>query len=304
MPCGNVSATRTIVSPTGPSHALLKKALHCPPVVSFPAPMDRFRVAANIEPESCNDRPLRRTIAPLTIRPVIRRLFVMRSIIEIIFAGTIRTTIVRGAAYGALPFRICPHVRIDTTRGPAPDHVHPPSPCAYRLFPAPPAWLQPAQPATPPPLPVTPPAQPATRLPPPALPPPLPALPRSPQPSPRRPYQPASAPGPTPRSRAPPRQGTAERKPPTTRDLHGVSLSRESVWRLVASASSSSYAVDTRCHRQRDVAAMCRGSRPIRVRTCRFRPLPRPHCHQPTGVILWRRPMPAISGRPCAGGRP
>ena len=86
----------------------------------LPPPMDRLRVAANIEPESRNDRPLPRAIASLTVRPVIGRLFIVRSVTEIIFAGTIRTTIVGSASNGACPFVICPRVQIDAASGPAP----------------------------------------------------------------------------------------------------------------------------------------------------------------------------------------
>ena len=85
----------------------------------LPPPMDRLRVAANIEPESRNDRPLRRTIASLTVRPIIGRLFVVRSVLEVVFAGTIRTRIVGSASNGACPFVICPRVQIDTASGPA-----------------------------------------------------------------------------------------------------------------------------------------------------------------------------------------
>ena len=85
----------------------------------LPPPMDRLRVAANIEPESRNDRPLPRAIASLTVRPVIGRLFVVRSVTEIIFACTLRATIVRGASHGACPFVIRSRVQIDAASGPA-----------------------------------------------------------------------------------------------------------------------------------------------------------------------------------------
>ena len=177
----------------------------------LPPPMDRLRIAANIEPESRNDRPLPRAIASLSVRPVIGRLFIVRSVTEIIFAGTIRTTIVGSASNGACPFVICPRVQIDSASRSRSDHAHPlpPSPC--RIFPAPPAWLQPARPVIPPPPPAPPPARPAAPLQPRALQPPPPWLPRSPRPSPRRPYQSASGPEPPQRSPTPTSQGPSER---------------------------------------------------------------------------------------------
>ena len=119
MPRGNGVGNTNDVLPNRPKPFIIEEGSPLSAGGLLPPPMDRFRVAANIELESSNDGPLRRTIASLTVRPIIGRLFVVRSVLEIVFAGTIRTRIVGSASNGACPFVICPRVQIDTASGPA-----------------------------------------------------------------------------------------------------------------------------------------------------------------------------------------
>ena len=120
MPRGDSVGNTNDVLPNRPQPSIIEEGSPLSAGGLLPPPMDRLRVAANIEPESRNDRPLLCAIASLTVRPVIGRLFIVRPVTEIIFAGTIRTTIVGSASNGACPFVICPRVRIDTASGPAP----------------------------------------------------------------------------------------------------------------------------------------------------------------------------------------